>query len=101
MIDWTLGDGSDAALGALTATEYHRHGEPFHAARVRRPGPAGVSVAIFLGDYLFQMVGVPARAGFERQVSARLSQVARTRRDRGGERAVPARPAGGGLRFRL
>ncbi len=58
-------------------------------------------VAVFLGHYLFQMVGVPACAGFERKVSAGLSQVTRTRRDRGGERAVPASPAGGRLRFRL
>src|SRR5437764_9164619 len=101
MIDWTVGDRSDAALGALIAAEYHRHGEPFHAAGICRFGPADVSLAIFLGDYLFQMAGFPACAGFERQVPAGISQGAWTRRDSGGKRAVPSGAAGGCLRFRL
>src|SRR5216684_8263484 len=96
MIDWTL-DGSDAApaaLGAVTATEYYRHGEPFYAARVRRSGAFGVSFPVLLGDHLREMVGVPACAGVQCEVPPGVSQGSRTGRDCGRQRAVPAGPIG-------
>src|ERR1700722_18710081 len=103
MLNWTI-DGSDAApaaLGAVTATEYYRHGQPFYAARVRRPRPVGLPVPVLLGDYLLEMVGVPACSGIQREVSAGVSQGPRTGRDCGRQRAVPSGAASRGFRLRL
>src|SRR3979411_1271085 len=99
MIDWTI-DGSDAApaaLGAIIATEYYRHGEPFHPARIRRSGSAGLPVPVFLGDHLRKMVGLPACAGLQREVSASVSQGAWIGRDRCGQRTVPSGATGRGF----
>src|SRR5947207_12996828 len=103
MIDWTLNgfDAAPAALGAVTATEYYRHGEPVYAVGLRRFRSVGVPLPVFLGDHLRQMVRFQARSRIQCEVPPGVSQGARTRRDCSCQRAVPPGPAGSGFRFRV